>query len=84
MTDYTSYITRGEHLDKIISEMCTLLSNPKCKKVTKGLLMAYRDNIMSDPKGNLAISLQIERAFDDGTITTSMLDVRTCKKYLSD
>jgi hypothetical protein len=84
MTDYTSYITKGEHLDKIISEVCTLLSNPRCKKVTKGLLMAYRDNIMSHPKSNLAISLQIERAFDDGTITMSMSDVRTCEKYLPD
>jgi hypothetical protein len=46
--------------------------------------MAYRDSIISDPKGNLATSLQIERAFDDGTITTSMLDVWTCKRFLSD
>jgi hypothetical protein len=50
----------------------------------KGLFMAFRDSIMSDPKGNLATSLQIERAFDNGMITTSMSDVRTCKKYLSD
>jgi hypothetical protein len=82
--DYILYITRDEHLNKIISEMCTLLSNPICKKVTKGLFMAFKDSIMSDPKGNLATSLQIERAFDHGTITMSMLDVRTCKKYLSD
>jgi hypothetical protein len=84
MTDYISYITRDEHLDKIISEMCTLLSNPKCKKVMKGLLMAYRDSIMSDPTGNLATSLQIEGAFNHGMITTSMSDVQTCKKYLLD